>query len=242
MNSTGNNLSAPIALRGVTKSFGIGEAHVQVLQGIDLEIQKGEILLLVGPSGCGKTTLLSVLAGVLEVSGGEVEVFGRRVDQMSESAKAAFRRDCVGFVFQQFNLVPTLTAAENAAIPLLIRKESYSKAIEKARRFLEVLGLGDRTEFLPTQLSGGQQQRIAIARALIAEPDLLVCDEPTASLDGETGHQVMELLRAAGRKQNRAVLIVTHDSRIFPYGDRIAEMTDGRIISVRVNRGAPERS
>jgi putative ABC transport system ATP-binding protein len=229
------SLAPPVSLRAVVKRFGSGEARVQALNGVDLEIRAGEILLLVGPSGCGKTTLLSVIAAVLEPSGGEVEVFGRRIDQMSQHEKALFRRDRVGFVFQQFNLVPTLTAAENAAIPLLIRKQPYPRALAKAREYLAQLGLADRTEFLPTQLSGGQQQRVAIARALIAEPSLVVCDEPTAALDGETGRQIMELLRNIGRKPDRAVLIVTHDSRILPYGDRIAHMMDGKIIGIRTN-------
>jgi putative ABC transport system ATP-binding protein len=218
----------PVSLRAVVKHFGSGEARVQALNGVDLEIRAGEILLLVGPS-------LSVIAAVLEPSGGQVEVFGCRIDKMSQHEKALFRRDRVGFVFQQFNLVPTLTAAENAAIPLLIRKQPYPRALEKARRYLVQLGLGDRTEFLPSQLSGGQQQRVAIARALIAEPSLVVCDEPTAALDGETGHQVMDLLRNIGRRPDRAVLIVTHDSRILPYGDRIAHMMDGKITGIRSN-------
>lgn len=222
-----------IFLDGVEKSFGEGEARVQVLRGVDLEIHTGEVLLLVGPSGCGKTTLLSVLAGVLNSSSGVVEAFGSRIDQMTQSEKAVFRRDNVGFIFQQFNLVPTLTAAENAAVPLLIRKEPYAAAIRKAREFLALLSMKDRTEYFPSQLSGGQQQRIAIARSLITNPRLLICDEPTASLDGEVGHQVMELLRTVSRDANRAVVIVTHDNRIFSYGDRMAQMVDGRIIGVR---------
>lgn len=242
LDSEGRSLSAPVSLRGVKKSFGIGEAHVQVLHDVDLDIRTGEILLLVGPSGCGKTTLLSVLAGVLDPSAGEIEVFGRRIDRMSQREKSVFRRDHIGFVFQQFNLVSTLTAAENAAVPLLIRKHPYKKAVQKARDYLSLLGLGDRADFLPAELSGGQQQRIAIARALIGEPRLLVCDEPTSSLDSETGHQIMELLREIGRKEDRVVIVVTHDSRVFPYGDRIALMTDGRISDVKSNAHLKETS
>lgn len=222
-----------VRLRGVTKSFGEGETEVQVLRGIDLEIRSGEVFLLVGPSGCGKTTLLSVLAGVLDASAGEIEVFGKRIDRMSQQQKSAFRGQSIGFIFQQFHLVPTLTAAENAAVPLLIRKLPFDAAVRQARESLTRLGLQDRTEFFPPQLSGGQQQRIAIARSLIANPALLVCDEPTASLDGETGYQVMEILKSAGRSENRAVVVVTHDSRIFSFGDRMAQMLDGRILSVR---------
>jgi putative ABC transport system ATP-binding protein len=228
-------LAAPVCLRGVTKSFGAGEGRVQVLHGIDLDVLTGEILLLVGPSGCGKTTLLSVLAGVLDASTGEIEVFGHRIDRMNQAEKSVFRRDHIGFVFQQFNLVSTLTAAENAAVPLLIRKQPYKRSLQKARDYLALLGLGDRADFLPAELSGGQQQRIAIARALIGESRLLVCDEPTSSLDWETGRQIMELLRDFGRREDRAVIVVTHDSRVFPYGDRIAAMTDGRISEFRSN-------
>jgi putative ABC transport system ATP-binding protein len=242
VDSEGRSLSAPVSLRGVTKSFGVGEVRVQVLHDIDLDVRTGEILLLVGPSGCGKTTLLSVLAGVLDPSAGEIEVFGHRVDRMSQGEKSVFRRDHIGFVFQQFNLVSTLTAAENAAVPLLIRKQPYKKAVQKAHYYLSLLGLGDRADFLPAELSGGQQQRIAIARALIGEPKLLVCDEPTSSLDWETGRQIMELLREIGRKEDRAVIVVTHDSRVFPYGDRIARMTDGRISDLKSNAHFEETS
>lgn len=222
-----------IFLENVRKDFGEGEAKVQVLRGVDLEIFTGEVLLLVGPSGCGKTTLLSVLAGVLNASSRVVEVFGSRIDEMAQNEKAMFRRDNIGFIFQQFNLVPTLTAAENAAVPLLIRRQPYAAAVQRAQDFLAILGLGDRTKHLPTQLSGGQQQRIAIARSLITNPRLLICDEPTSSLDGEAGQQVMELLRSVGRDDDRAVVIVTHDDRIFSYGDRMARMVDGRIVGVQ---------
>jgi putative ABC transport system ATP-binding protein len=234
-----SNLNRPeirrsnIFLEDVRKDFGEGEAKVQVLRGVDLEIFTGEVLLLVGPSGCGKTTLLSVLAGVLNATSGVIEVFGSRIDEMAQNEKAMFRRDNIGFIFQQFNLVPTLTAAENAAVPLLIRRQPYAASVQRAQEFLAVLGLGDRTKHLPTQLSGGQQQRIAIARSLITNPRLLICDEPTSSLDGEAGHQVMELLRSVGRDENRAVVIVTHDDRIYSYGDRMAQMVDGRIVGVR---------
>lgn len=225
------------ALRQVSKSFGSGLARVQALKGVDLEVCCGELLLLVGPSGCGKTTLLSVLAGVLDADGGEIDVFGARVDRLSQSQKTVFRRRTVGFIFQQFNLLPTLTAAENAAIPLLIAKWPYARALGRARETLTAVGLGERTEFRPPQLSGGEQQRVAIARALVGEPRLIICDEPTASLDGETGRRVMGMLRGAALTRERAIVVVTHDSRIFPYGDRIAEMLDGRITAVHANTG-----
>jgi putative ABC transport system ATP-binding protein len=223
------------ALRRVNKTFGNGSDRVHALKDLDMEIRRDELLLLVGPSGCGKTTLLSVLAGVLDADGGEIEVFGARVDRLSQTQKTEFRRRTVGFILQQFNLLPTLTAAENAAIPLLIAKWPYAKAVKRARETLAMVGLGERTEFRPSQLSGGEQQRVAIARALAGEPRLIICDEPTASLDGETGRRVMDMLRGAALMQERAIVVVTHDSRIFSYGDRIAEMLDGRITAVHAN-------
>jgi putative ABC transport system ATP-binding protein len=221
------------SLTGVTKLFATGGSEVKALNAVSLELRAGELLLLVGPSGCGKTTLLSVLAGLLDVDEGAVTVFGTRLDALDQRRKAAFRRDHIGFIFQQFNLVPTLTAAENVAIPLLIRGIAFDRAVATAREYLARVGLAERGDFAPGRLSGGQQQRVAIARALVSEPRLVVCDEPTASLDGETGRRVMETLRRAALAKDRAVVVVTHDSRIFEYGDRIAEMLDGRLVAVR---------
>lgn len=226
-------------LRNVTKLFGVGTTEVHALDHVDFNVHTGELLLLVGPSGCGKTTLLSVLAGILDATSGEVDVFGTRIDQLDQQEKTAFRRDNVGFIFQQYNLLPTLTAAENVAIPLLIHRVDFDEAVEKARVYLDRVGMADRAEFLPSQLSGGQQQRVAIARALITEPRLIVCDEPTAALDGDTGKMILEMFRSTALTGDRAIVVVTHDSRIFPYGDRIAEMLDGRILSIHENEYAP---
>jgi putative ABC transport system ATP-binding protein len=219
-------------LREVDKHYDAGGAVVKALDGVDLEVRAGEILLLVGPSGCGKTTLLSVLAGILDVTAGAVEVFGQRVDRMTQAQKTLFRRGSIGFVFQQFNLLPTLTATENVAIPLLIHGRPYAEALEEAKLYLKMVGLEARSNFRPTELSGGQQQRVAIARALVSSPKLIVCDEPTASLDSETGRLIMEMFRRNALAAGRAVVVVTHDTRVFRYGDRIAEMLDGRILTV----------
>jgi putative ABC transport system ATP-binding protein len=220
---------AAVVCRDVTKDFGDGGGRVRVLRGVDFEARYGEMTLLAGPSGCGKTTLLCVLAGLLNKTGGQVEVLGTDVDTLRGSESVLFRRRNLGFVFQQYNLLPALTAAENAAVPLLAAGEKRSVAVDKAASFLERLGMGDRAHARPNQLSGGQQQRVAIARALVHEPSLLVCDEPTAALDAETGHAVMDLLREAAVRPDRAVVVVTHDARVFPFGDRIAHMNDGRI-------------
>jgi putative ABC transport system ATP-binding protein len=224
---------AAVICRGVTKSFGQGETRVQVLHGIDLEIPAGEMALLVGPSGCGKTTLISIICGLLDPTEGEVCLFGVEQRKLTGRQLVEYRGRNVGFVFQQYNLLPSLTAAENAAVPLIIQGLRRREALDRARQALETVGLGHRADNRPSQLSGGQQQRVAIARALVHEPRLLVCDEPTAALDAQSGQTVMELLRRTAVQPGRAVLIVTHDSRVFQYGDRIVSMSDGRIESVQ---------
>jgi putative ABC transport system ATP-binding protein len=173
--------------------------------------------------------LLSVIAGTLESDAGDVRVLGEAIQELSASAKTNFRRDHLGFIFQQYNLLPTLTAVENAAIPLFIQGVPKAEAKVRAEEVLRTMGMEERLTALPTKLSGGEQQRVAIARALVAEPQLLLCDEPTASLDGETGHRIVEQLCAVGKHPDRAVIIVTHDSRIFEFGDRIVHMEDGRV-------------
>jgi putative ABC transport system ATP-binding protein len=224
-----------IALRGVTKEFGTGETKTIALADIDLELPYGELVLLVGPSGCGKTTLISVVAGLLEATRGETEVLGENLTRMRGGRKVRFRGDNIGFVFQQYNLLPALTAAENASVPLLIAGWNRAKAVAKANELLTAVGLGNRLNSYPNQLSGGQQQRVAIARALVHEPRLLVCDEPTAALDAASGRTVMELIRNVAVQPDRAVVVVTHDSRVYDFGDRIVSMTDGRIESIERN-------
>ncbi len=231
MNSESHNTTA-VCCRGVTKNYGTGDSQVMALRGVDLDVYPAELTLLVGPSGCGKTTLLSVVAGILEPTHGEVGVLGTDLVRLSARRKVAFRRQNVGFVFQQFNLLPALTAAENVAIPLLLAGWSRRKAVASAKVLLEKIGMADRMHALPSKLSGGQQQRVAIARALIHQPRLLVCDEPTSALDAKTGHTILELLRSVALEGERAVVIVTHDSRIFEFGDRIARMEDGRVVEV----------
>ncbi|MBM3762363.1 MAG: ABC transporter ATP-binding protein [Acidobacteria bacterium] len=221
----------------VLKSFGAGEDEVKVLRGVDLTVPLGEMTFLVGPSGCGKTTLLSVIAGLLNPTGGDLHVLGTALHQLKSSKAVEFRRENLGFVFQQFNLLPALTAAENAAVPLLAANWPLKKAVEKAKTLLDELGLGSRVNARPNQLSGGQQQRVAFARALIHDPKLIVCDEPTSALDEHTGHYVMELLRKIAVRPERAVLVVTHDNRIYNFADRIAHMNDGLVTHVEQNGG-----
>jgi putative ABC transport system ATP-binding protein len=221
-----------VRLRGVTKQFGSGDQKVQALRGVDWDVFKGQMSLIVGPSGCGKTTLLSVIAGILDCDEGDVTLFGQDITKMRDRQKTSYRAKHIGFVFQQYNLLPALTAAENAAIPLVIAGWPKERAVATACSVLGLRGMGKRVESLPNQLSGGQQQRVAIARALVHEPSLIVCDEPTAALDHETGANVMVLLREVAVRAERAVVVVTHDSRVFGFGERIAHMDDGRIIEV----------
>ncbi len=207
------------------------------MRGVDWDVYQGQMSLLVGPSGCGKTTLLSVVAGILDADDGSVSIFGHEVTAMRDREKTQFRARNIGFVFQEYNLLPALTTAENAAIPLVIAGWRKAKAIERSRAILDELGMGKKVESLPRELSGGQQQRVAIARALVHEPSLIVRDEPTSALDHETGQTVMELLRAAAVRPGRAIIVVTHDIRIFHFGDRIAHMDDGRIGEIEDRAG-----
>jgi putative ABC transport system ATP-binding protein len=233
-------LEVAVSIRGVTKHFGSGDQKVFALRGVDWDVYKGQMSMIIGPSGCGKTTLLSVIAGILDCDAGSVNIFGSEVTAMRDRQKTRFRAETIGFVFQQYNLLPALTAAENAAIPLVIAGWRKEKAVQRAREVLSSIGMAKKTENLPSQLSGGQQQRVAISRALVHEPRLLVCDEPTAALDHETGLTVMELLREAAVRADRAVVVVTHDNRVFHFGDRIARMDDGVIVEIedRTNEAA----
>jgi putative ABC transport system ATP-binding protein len=225
-----------VVCRAVTKDFGQGETRVQALRGIDIDLPYGEMALLVGPSGCGKTTLISIVAGLLEPTAGQVSVLGAELTRMSGRRKVDFRGANIGFVFQQYNLLPALTAAENAAVPLVVGGAGRREAVARARRVLESVGLADKADVLPAQLSGGQQQRVAIARALVHEPRLLVCDEPTAALDAHSGQTVMGLIRAVAVAPDRAVIVVTHDSRVYRFGDRIVSMSDGSVVKVETQQ------
>jgi putative ABC transport system ATP-binding protein len=226
-----------VTCRDVVKTYGSGNAEVHALRGVDLDVYAGELTMLVGPSGCGKTTLLSVLAGILRPTSGSVQVLDSDLTDMSSWRRTAFRRDHVGFVFQQFNLLPALTAAENAAVPLVIQGHTRRESLRKAKELLGQMGMSDRVNNLPGNLSGGQQQRVAIARALIHHPHLLVCDEPTSALDAKTGHTILELLRTIAVEGDRAVIIVTHDARIFEFADTLARMDDGHIVSIERKNG-----
>jgi putative ABC transport system ATP-binding protein len=218
--------------RGLTKVYADGATRTVALRGVDLDVLQGELLMLVGPSGCGKTTLISVMAGILDRNEGECTVFGQDLQGLRPAARTLFRGRHVGFVFQAFNLLPALSAVENVAVPLLLQGVPRRAALERAHALLERVGLADRANSPPTSLSGGQQQRVAIARAIVHDPRLVVCDEPTSSLDHETGRRVLEILREVAATPERALVIVTHDPRIFGFADRIAVMDDGRVVRI----------
>ncbi len=228
-----------VVCRQIVKEFGAEETKTLALQGVDLDVLPGQMTLLVGQSGCGKTTLISIIAGLLNATSGSLSVLGEDIIKMTGSQLVRFRQKNIGFVFQQYNLLPTLTAVENAAVPLIIAGQPRRQAFEAAKHILTSVGLASRMHLLPNQLSGGQQQRVAIARALVHEPRLLVCDEPTAALDAQSGQTVMELLRRVALQPDRAVIVVTHDNRVFRFGDRIIHMDDGVVTHVEVpDRGA----
>ena len=228
-----------VRCRGLTKVYENG-ARTVALRGVDLDVRRGEMLFLVGPSGCGKTTLISVMAGILDRTEGECLIFGEDLQTLPQAQRTAFRGRHVGFVFQAFNLLPSLSAAANVAVPLLLSGVPRARAVARATEMLERVGLAERADRPPTQLSGGQQQRVAIARAIVHDPRLVVCDEPTSSLDHETGQKVLEILREVAATEDRALVIVTHDARIFGFADRIAVMDDGRIVRLEPPPARPE--
>jgi putative ABC transport system ATP-binding protein len=224
-------VSVAIECLGISKSFKVGDTSVEVLHDIDVSVNSGELTYLVGESGSGKTTLISIIAGILYPTQGNVRVFDRDIYGLPDSDLVRFRLSNIGFIFQQYNLLPTLTAAENAAIPLIAAGIKRSEAVERAVVLLEKLNIANQADKYPRAMSGGQQQRVAIARALVHAPRLVVCDEPTAALDAKSGRRVMDLLREVALADDRAVIIVTHDNRIFDMADRILAMEDGRITS-----------
>lgn len=232
IDTAGPREDVAISCRGLTKSYGASDARVAALRGVDLDVRRGELLILAGPSGCGKTTLISIIAAILEPDSGTCEVPGHDMHRMNESERARFRGVSIGFVFQSFNLLPALTAAENVAVPLLINGDSHRHSEIRAKEVLELVGLGARASALPAQLSGGQQQRVAIARALAHDPKMIVCDEPTSNLDHANGHSMMEALRNVAKSPDRTLIVVTHDTRIYEFGDRIAFMEDGQITKI----------
>ncbi len=221
-----------IKAKGLVKWFGEGEAKTTALRDVDLETYFGEMVYIVGPSGSGKTTLLSVLSGILKPNSGQVQVEGTDIWSLTPDQLADFRLKKIGFVFQDFHLFPRLNTAENVAIPLILRKQDWDKSIQEAIGYLEVVGLQGRTDLPPVKLSGGEQQRVAIARAMVTKPDILIMDEPTASLDGDTGNAILSFVHKNILAPNRCIVVVTHDNRIYEFATRILHMEDGRLTGI----------
>jgi len=218
-----------IQASGLVKSFGEGEAQTMALKNVSLQAEFGEMVYIVGPSGSGKTTLLSVLTGILRPNAGRVLLEGVDIWAMDADKLADFRLAKIGFVFQDYHLFPRLTTAENVAIPLILRDEDWGKSIDEAKKYLDIVGLKSRAELYPVKLSGGEQQRVAIARAIVDQPDILIMDEPTASLDGDTGVSILSFVRKNVLNQDRCIIVVTHDDRIYQFATRILQMEDGKL-------------
>jgi putative ABC transport system ATP-binding protein len=221
---------------GLIKAFGVGEARTVALQEVNLEMYFGEMVYVVGPSGSGKTTLLSVLSGILRPDSGKVVSEGIDLWSLTNDELAAYRLAKIGFVFQDYHLFPRLTTAENVAIPLILKRVNWEEALTEAKKYLEIVGLKGRADLPPVKLSGGEQQRVAIARAIVGQPDILIMDEPTASLDGDTGRSIVNFVKENILTQSRCILIVTHDSRIYEYATRILHMEDGRLTTEEKGR------
>jgi putative ABC transport system ATP-binding protein len=222
-------MDAAISVHEVTKTYASGEAAVRALERVNLEARRGEVLLMMGPSGSGKTTLLQIMGCILRPTSGSVRVCGREVGGLGERELPRVRLDHIGFVFQGFNLFPTLSAGENVELALDLKNVRGREARRRAAALLEQVDLGDKYKAFPANLSGGQKQRVAIARALAGDPDIVLADEPTAALDSHSGRIVMEMLRGLAHERDRAVVIVTHDDRTLEYADRIVRIEDGRI-------------
>jgi putative ABC transport system ATP-binding protein len=221
-----------INAKGLQKWFGEGEAKTVALRDVELAADFGEMVYIVGPSGSGKTTLLSVLSGILRPNSGSVEVEGTDIWSLESDQLAEFRRNKIGFVFQDYHLFPRLTTAENVAIPLILKRNDWSQSMREALKYLDVVGLKNRADLPPMKLSGGEQQRVAIARAIVSTPDILIMDEPTASLDGETGRAIVSFVHKNLLNENRCIVVVTHDERIYEFATRILHMEDGRLAGV----------
>jgi len=223
-------MNKAVICHDVKKSFGEEESLIKALRGVNMEIQSGELTMIVGPSGCGKTTLLSVITGIFHQDSGECVVFGQNINAMNEEEKTLFRKKNIGFIFQAYHLIPSFSALENVSVPLLFNGMEEEAAFEEAKKILIRMGLEHRIDAIPSHMSGGEQQRVAISRGCIHNPRLIVCDEPTSTLDHTTGVHVLQLFREILCDKEKALIVVTHDTRIYEFADRILQMDDGQII------------
>ena len=228
-----------IKVRDLYKIFKIGDNKVYALNGVSFDVYKGEFVAIVGTSGSGKSTCLNMLAGLEAPSRGAIQIVGKRIDKMSESDLVTFRRENVGFIFQSYNLIASMNAVENVAMPLMFRGVPYETRIKEAEKFMKLIGIGDQAEHMPNQMSGGQQQRVGIARALVIDPKIIFADEPTGNLDSHTTEDVLRLLQKIVREENRTLIMVTHDQHIASWADRQLRVVDGKIVETVINPGSP---
>lgn len=229
-------MNKAIIVKNLYKFYRVGDSVVRALDGVSFEVSEGEFCAIVGTSGSGKSTLLNMLAGLEKPTRGQVVIDGRHIEKLNENELVKFRRDNVGFVFQSFHLLGTMNALENVALPLTFRGESLKSRMKKADDMLKLVGLTKHRKHLPRQMSGGQQQRVGVARALVADPRILYCDEPTGNLDSHTSEDVMRLMQRVVREQNRTMVMVTHDDHLARYADRIFHIIDGKIVKIENNR------
>lgn len=225
-----------ISVRNLYKLYRVGDSYVHALNGVDFDIYKGEFCAIVGTSGSGKSTLLNMLAGLEKPTKGEVVISGKQIEKMNEEQLVQFRRENVGFIFQSFNLLGTLDAVENVALPLTFRGVPRDVRLKKANHMLDLVKLAKYKKHLPNQMSGGQQQRVGVARALVSDPKIIFADEPTGNLDSHTSEDVMHLMQQIVREQNRTLVMVTHDNHLAEYADRVFHIIDGNIVKIEDNR------
>ena len=225
-----------IKVRDLYKIFNIGTNKVYALNGVSFDIYRGEFIAIVGTSGSGKSTCLNMLAGLEAPSSGIIQIAGKRIDRMNESQLVAFRRQNVGFIFQSYNLIPSMNALENVSMPLMFRGVSAEKRTKAAKRYMELIGIGDQGMHMPNQMSGGQQQRVGIARALVIDPKIIFADEPTGNLDSHTTDDVLNLLKKIVEEEHRTLVMVTHDPHIASWADRQLRVVDGHIVETVINK------
>ena len=228
--------NALIDVRNVTKVYHVGSEGVHALRGADLQIASGDICSIIGRSGSGKSTLLNVLAGLEKVTSGEIVISGKHLERMTQSELIVFRQRHIGFIFQSFNLMPYYTALENVALPLSFRGMPKAERLKQAERMLELVGLETHMKHKPNELSGGQQQRVGIARALVTDPEIVFADEPTGNLDSSTSDEVMRVIINIAREHGKTLVMVTHDSHIASFGDKVIHLLDGRITDITLNQ------
>lgn len=221
-----------ISVKNLYKIYRVGEMKVRALDGVDFEIYKGEFVAIVGTSGSGKSTLLNMLAGLEKPTKGEIEIGSTHIEKMTEKQLVTFRREKVGFIFQSYNLLNTMNAVENVALPLSFRGVSKRNRLKQARKFMDLVGVGDQARHMPNQMSGGQQQRVGIARALVVNPQIIFADEPTGNLDSRTTMEVLRLMQKIVREQGQTLVMVTHDNNLASYADRRIRIVDGKIVGI----------